>query len=71
MMVANRDWDHWREREVPPWTKPRPGHADLPGSIKYGLGDLRLVAERASARETAAASRWGLWPRFCCMRPTS
>jgi chorismate synthase len=39
---------------VPAWTRPRPGHADLPGSIKYGLDDLRLVAERASARETAA-----------------
>jgi chorismate synthase len=33
---------------------PRPGHADLAGAIKYGLDDLRLVAERASARETAA-----------------
>ncbi len=35
-------------------TVPRPGHADLAGAIKYGLDDLRLVAERASARETAA-----------------
>ena len=54
MLIANRDWENWREREVAPWTKPRPGHADLAGSIKYGLDDLRLVAERASARETAA-----------------
>ena len=54
MSIANRDWGHWREREAPPWTKPRPGHADLPGSIKYALRDLRPVAERASARETAA-----------------
>jgi chorismate synthase len=54
MFIANRDWENWRGRVVPPWTKPRPGHADLAGGIKYGLRDLRLVAERASARETAA-----------------
>ena len=54
MMITNRDWENWREREIPPWTRPRPGHADLAGAIKYGLSDLRLVAERASARETAA-----------------
>ena len=54
MMIANRDWENWRERDVPPWTKPRPGHADLAGSQKYGISDLRLIAERASARETAA-----------------
>ncbi|MFP4498144.1 MAG: chorismate synthase [Vulcanimicrobiota bacterium] len=35
-------------------TIPRPGHADLPGLIKYGFEDIRLVAERASARQTAA-----------------
>ena len=35
-------------------TIPRPGHADLTGWLKYGLGDLRFVLERASARETAA-----------------
>ncbi len=33
---------------------PRPGHADLPGALKYGLDDIRPIAERASARETAA-----------------
>jgi len=54
MLIPNRDYENWREREVPPWTKPRPGHADLTGSIKYGLDDLRMVAERASARSTAA-----------------
>ena len=53
LLVANRDWENWRDREVPPWTRPRPGHADLAGGRKYGLDDLRLVAERASARETA------------------
>ena len=54
LMVTNHDWENWRERDVPAWTRPRPGHADLAGGIKYGLEDLRLVAERASARETAA-----------------
>ena len=53
LMVANRDWENWREREVAPWRRPRPGHADLAGGHKYGLPDLRLVAERASARNTA------------------
>lgn len=38
----------------PPLTKPRPGHADLPGAMKYSLSDMRDVLERASARETAA-----------------
>ena len=54
LMVANKDWENWRERGVPPWTCPRPGHADLAGALKYHLDDLRLIAERASARETAA-----------------
>jgi chorismate synthase len=54
LLIANRDYENWRERATPPWTRPRPGHADLAGSRKYGLDDLRLVAERASARETAA-----------------
>jgi chorismate synthase len=39
---------------VEPLTQPRPGHADLPGYLKYGLKDIRPVLERASARETAA-----------------
>ena len=51
--IANRDWANWKDREIPPWTTPRPGHADLAGGMKYGLKDLRLVLERASARETA------------------
>ena len=54
MMIENRDWENWRERDVPPWTRPRPGHADLAGAVKYEMADMRLVAERASARETAA-----------------
>lgn len=53
LRIANRDWENVRDRDLPPQTVPRPGHADLAGSLKYGLDDLRLVAERASARETA------------------
>ncbi len=54
MYIKNRDWANWRQREVPPMTIPRPGHADLTGAIKYGYRELRLALERASARETAA-----------------
>jgi chorismate synthase len=52
--IANRDYSNWRDREIEPMTIPRPGHADLSASVKYGYGDLRLALERASARETAA-----------------
>lgn len=54
LMIENRDWANWAGRSVPAWTRPRPGHADWAGAVKYGLSDLRQVAERASARETAA-----------------
>lgn len=54
MHLENRDWANWRDRDIPPMTIPRPGHADLTGTIKYGYSDLRLALERASARETAA-----------------
>jgi chorismate synthase len=54
LLVKNKDYDKWRERDVDPLTTPRPGHADLTGTIKYGYRDLRLALERASARETAA-----------------
>jgi chorismate synthase len=51
--VANLDYRSWAEKDVPPMTVPRPGHADLTGAIKYGYRDLRLALERASARETS------------------
>lgn len=68
LVVRNRDWENWRhtmriepsgEDEAPgprrpPVTRPRPGHADLAGAVKYDRRDLRDVLERASARETAA-----------------
>lgn len=53
LTIENLDWKNWREREIEPMTKPRPGHADLTGAIKYGHRELRPSLERASARETA------------------
>jgi len=54
LRIENKDWANWRDRDPPAQTVPRPGHADYAGMIKYGLDDARRVAERASARETAA-----------------
>ena len=53
-LIENRDHAKWQGREVPAFTAPRPGHADLSGTLKYGYQDLRPALERASARETAA-----------------
>ncbi len=61
-LIRNRDYKNWvarmdpqgvKTQEVPLVTKPRPGHADLPGYLKYDLEDVRDVLERASARNTA------------------
>lgn len=52
MLVENLDWKNWQDKVTPPQTIPRPGHADLAGATKYDLQDLRMVGERASARET-------------------
>ena len=49
LMVKNRDF---KINELPPVTKPRPGHADLAGVIKYDRQDARDILERSSARET-------------------
>ena len=63
MMVENLDYKNWVKRmsidpndrdEGRPVTRPRPGHADLAGVLKYNLDDVRDVLERASARETTA-----------------
>ena len=55
LRIENLDYANWNEarKTGPRQTIPRPGHADLAGAVKYRLDDLRLVAERASARETA------------------
>ncbi|MGB3717351.1 MAG: chorismate synthase [Candidatus Promineifilaceae bacterium] len=54
LIIPNIDYRNWYDRDIPPMTVPRPGHADLTGAIKYSYSDLRLSLERASARETAA-----------------
>lgn len=68
MLIRNRDWVNWQqtmhvEKDMPEGatganrasvTRPRPGHADLAGALKYGHSDVRDVLERASARETAS-----------------
>jgi chorismate synthase len=67
ILIENRDWSNWQEimsSELPPFnkggsrggeavTRPRPGHADLPGAVKYNHHDIRNILERSSARETA------------------
>jgi chorismate synthase len=52
LLVENRDYRNWKEKDIAPMTTPRPGHADLTGAIKYGYRELRIALERASARET-------------------
>ena len=63
MTLANNDWKNWEEilpvgagdaEKHKAVKSPRPGHADLPGALKYGFADARYVLERASARERAA-----------------
>lgn len=54
LMVENSDHARWGGKTIPPYTVPRPGHADLVGAVKYNFHDLRPALERASARETAA-----------------
>ena len=70
MLIWNRDWEHWKDIMAPEAdapaaerrrqvTRPRPGHADLAGALKYDRRDARDVLERASARETAARTACG------------
>ncbi len=65
VIVRNRDWQNWSEvlpvesapdsaEKQKPLKRPRPGHADLAGAIKYNFSDARYILERASARETTA-----------------
>lgn len=62
ILVENRDWQNWREgmsadavheNSIKAVTRPRPGHADLAGILKYDQADVRNILERSSARETA------------------
>jgi len=73
-MIANKDWENWRipmscdpvagDADLRSVTRPRPGHADLPGALKYQARDMRDILERASARETAARVAGGAFARM-------
>ncbi|MDR2454602.1 MAG: chorismate synthase [Bifidobacteriaceae bacterium] len=77
ILVRNSEWPKWEPVMSPhpgeppagaraqPVTRPRPGHADLAGLVKYGLADARAILERASARETAARVAIGAVARAC------
>jgi chorismate synthase len=63
ILIRNADWKNWTdtlpveggdEEHKKPVSRPRPGHADLAGAIKYNFPEARYILERASARETAA-----------------
>jgi len=64
LLIENKDWANWQEIMHPASrpqtpephmiTRPRPGHADLAGAMKYNTHDIRDILERSSARETAA-----------------
>ncbi|MBI5098940.1 MAG: chorismate synthase [Nitrospirae bacterium] len=69
LLIENKDWDNWcdvmsaelndpklktQNSKLKAVTRPRPGHADLAGAIKYNTNDIRNILERSSARETAA-----------------
>jgi chorismate synthase len=75
LLIENKDWANWSDvmaaepRELPDEKsrrvrRPRPGHADLAGGLKYGARDLRDILERASARETAARVACGALARL-------
>lgn len=72
VLIRNQDWKNWQatmavaatpDRGKPAVRRPRPGHADLAGGLKYERRDLRDVLERASARETAARVAAGAFVR--------
>jgi chorismate synthase len=67
VLIRNTEWPRWAEEMSPDpapskkqVTRPRPGHADLSGMLKYGTDDARDILERASARETAARTVAGI-----------
>src|ERR1700728_4310325 len=75
VLIRNQDWQNLTEAlavedtdgaedKKKPVTRPRPGHADLAGAIKYNLHDARYILERASARETAARVAAGAFAKL-------
>src|SRR6266699_2659890 len=70
ILLENKDWKNWTEAlpvediegaedKKKPLTRPRPGHADLAGALKYNFHDARYILERASAREKALLGEFG------------
>ncbi|RMD59160.1 MAG: chorismate synthase, partial [Nitrospirae bacterium] len=62
ILIKNKDWENWKrgmsiyaedKNSIPAVTRPRAGHADLAGALKYNQKDIRNILERSSARETA------------------
>jgi len=75
IVIANNDWKNWAEalpveshdgdkERQKPLHRPRPGHADLAGCLKYNFSEARYVLERASARETAARVATGAFAKI-------
>src|SRR5215813_12471292 len=76
LLIRNRDFENWQdvmsvepheflnEKQERKLTRPRPGHTDLAGGLKYDTHDLRDILERASARETAARVAVGAFARL-------
>ena len=72
--IVNKDWENWQvpmscdpisgDADLRNVTCPRPGHADLPGALKYQTHDMRDILERASARETAVRVAGGAFARI-------
>ena len=82
LLIENKDWPNWTDvmaaepRDVAPeksrrLKRPRPGHADLPGGLKYDFRDLRNILERASARETTARVACGALAKQLLMASAS
>lgn len=73
-IIWNKDWEHWQipmsaepapeGANLRPVTRPRPGHVDLAGALKYQTHDMRDVLERASARETVSRVAVGAFCRL-------
>ena len=75
ILLQNRDWENWSEAlpiedtagsegQAKPVKRPRPGHADLAGCLKYNFHDARYILERASARETTSRVAVGAFAKL-------
>ena len=75
ILLKNRDWENWTEAlpvedtagsedKAKPVKRPRPGHADLAGCLKYNFHDARYILERASARETTSRVAVGAFAKL-------